>query len=113
MGNTAAASRHYAVHGKGEGRNCHCSVNGKWSNWSNWAAKISCSKTCGGGKQERHRTSTPPRHGGKAVTGSGTEFRACNTMPCPTTTTTTTTTSSTSTTTIKVKSSACGGNRTL
>ncbi|XP_067022316.1 A disintegrin and metalloproteinase with thrombospondin motifs adt-1-like isoform X5 [Acropora muricata] len=59
-----------------------CPVNGKWTVWGFWSK---CSKTCGGGKQDRSRacTNPPPAHGGAQCTGPNIESRSCNQNPCP------------------------------
>ncbi|EDO40760.1 predicted protein [Nematostella vectensis] len=68
-----------------ETRHCSeaaCAVNGGWSDFSKWTK---CSKTCGGGKQERTRTCTSPApsHNGKKCAGDAREERECNTDKCP------------------------------
>merc|ERR1712062_364368 len=47
---------------------CVTAVNGSWSSWQSWT----CSKTCGGGMQERTRTCSnpPPAYGGLDCTAS-------------------------------------------
>ncbi|XP_049533835.1 A disintegrin and metalloproteinase with thrombospondin motifs 15 isoform X5 [Anopheles darlingi] len=56
--------------------------NGGWSHWSSFGP---CSRTCGGGIQNRTREcdSPRPRNGGKFCTGVRIDYRACNTQPCP------------------------------
>merc|ERR1711974_26719 len=55
-------------------------VDGEWSAWSNGTA---CTATCGGGKQTRSRTCTPPKYGGMDCSGDATEEQSCNQSPCP------------------------------
>uniref|UniRef100_K1Q6Z0 Hemicentin-1 n=1 Tax=Magallana gigas TaxID=29159 RepID=K1Q6Z0_MAGGI len=57
-------------------------VDGLWSAWGAWGH---CSKTCGGGTRERHRTCTnpAPSHGGANCIGSLTVTESCNTQHCP------------------------------
>ncbi|XP_031561318.1 hemicentin-1-like [Actinia tenebrosa] len=59
-----------------------CPVDGGWSAYSSWS---SCSKSCGGGTQERTRTCTnpPPAHGGKNCEGSSKETKQCGSAACP------------------------------
>merc|ERR1719494_582971 len=61
-----------------------CPVNGGYSAWSDWTK---CTKTCGGGEQERARTCTnpAPAHGGSDCTklGSDKESQQCETKACP------------------------------
>ncbi|XP_048584536.1 uncharacterized protein LOC5510519 isoform X1 [Nematostella vectensis] len=59
-----------------------CPVNGGWSEFSEWTK---CTKTCGGGKQERTRTCTnpSPSNGGKDCVGDAKEEKDCNTDKCP------------------------------
>ncbi|XP_065053920.1 L-rhamnose-binding lectin CSL1-like isoform X2 [Rhopilema esculentum] len=61
-----------------------CRVDGGYSNWSDFSK---CSKSCGGGIQERHRSCTEPapKNGGKSCEGADSETRACNANPCPVT----------------------------
>lgn len=56
-------------------------VNGGWSDFSSWSK---CTKTCGGGVQERSRTCTnpPPANGGKGCSGESKETKACGTAKC-------------------------------
>ena len=52
-----------------------------WDAWIQWE---SCSKSCGGGNQERTRSiDIPPANGGYNCTGINTESRDCNTHNCP------------------------------
>ncbi|XP_056092704.1 thrombospondin-1-like [Rhinichthys klamathensis goyatoka] len=59
-----------------------CPVNGGWGPWSPWD---SCSVTCGGGLQRRHRlcNSPAPKHGGKECLGDSKGSRLCNSQSCP------------------------------
>ncbi|XP_039525325.1 thrombospondin-1-like [Pimephales promelas] len=59
-----------------------CPVNGGWGPWSPWD---SCSVTCGGGLQRRHRlcNSPAPKHGGKECLGDSKGSRMCNAQSCP------------------------------
>lgn len=54
-------------------------VDGYFSEWSSWS---NCSKSCGGGSQQRHRSCFPAQHGGKDCEGESKEVRACNTQAC-------------------------------
>ena len=57
------------------------SVDGGWSPYSSWST---CTKTCGGGSQERSRTCTKPApaRGGKKCLGQAKETKACVTAKC-------------------------------
>ena len=76
-------------------------VNGNWGAWSNWT---NCTKSCGGGIQNRTRRcdDPKPRYGGAICTGNVTELnlgrrkalgdheaqegfenQICNEQPCP------------------------------
>ena len=58
-------------------------VDGNWTAWRAWGR---CSRTCGGGTQQRTRSCTnpPPAFGGAGCTGSRSETRSCNEEPqCP------------------------------
>ncbi|XP_051526701.1 adhesion G protein-coupled receptor B1-like [Myxocyprinus asiaticus] len=57
-----------------------CPVDGRWLLWSSWG---SCSKTCGGGHQLRHRVCEGPFFGGDPCNGDKTELRNCNEKRCP------------------------------
>ncbi|KAA0709864.1 Adhesion G protein-coupled receptor B1 [Triplophysa tibetana] len=57
-----------------------CPVDGRWLSWSVWA---SCSKSCGGGHQLRHRVCEGPISGGEPCNGDKTELRSCNEKRCP------------------------------
>ncbi|XP_073682628.1 thrombospondin-1 [Garra rufa] len=73
---------------EGEGRQnepCQkdlCPVNGGWGPWSPWD---SCTVTCGGGLQRRHRLcdSPVPKYGGKECLGDSKGTRLCNSQSCP------------------------------
>ena len=56
-------------------------VNGSWGGWSDWSQ---CSKSCGGGTEERDRScsSPAPAHGGEDCQGKPTELRTCNKDNC-------------------------------
>ncbi|XP_044164585.1 SCO-spondin-like isoform X4 [Acropora millepora] len=60
----------------------HCPVHGGWSSWGAWG---SCSKTCGSGYQDRHRscTSPVPAYGGSSCTGSSNQQTSCLIKHCP------------------------------
>lgn len=55
-------------------------VDGKYSYWMAWSK---CTKSCGGGTQERSRTCTPPLRGGSPCQGDKVQKRKCNTDSCP------------------------------
>uniref|UniRef100_A0A3Q3AAS1 Adhesion G protein-coupled receptor B1a n=1 Tax=Kryptolebias marmoratus TaxID=37003 RepID=A0A3Q3AAS1_KRYMA len=57
-----------------------CPVDGKWQPWSLWSG---CSKTCGGGRQQRNRICYGPFFGGKLCPGEREEVRHCNEKRCP------------------------------
>ncbi|XP_068999585.1 adhesion G protein-coupled receptor B1 isoform X9 [Embiotoca jacksoni] len=57
-----------------------CPVDGKWQPWSLWS---SCSKTCGGGSQQRNRICYGPFFGGQPCPGEREEVRHCNEKRCP------------------------------
>ncbi|XP_078378151.1 SCO-spondin-like isoform X3 [Oculina patagonica] len=59
-----------------------CEIDGNWARWRSWSI---CTKTCGGGTQDRTRTCTnpPPAHGGRDCPGKNKEARSCNNLPCP------------------------------
>uniref|UniRef100_A0A6Q2YG89 Adhesion G protein-coupled receptor B1a n=1 Tax=Esox lucius TaxID=8010 RepID=A0A6Q2YG89_ESOLU len=66
-----------------ETRDCflqECPVDGKWQPWTLWAG---CTKTCGGGSQQRQRICYGPFFGGEACPGDGEEVRRCNEKRCP------------------------------
>uniref|UniRef100_A0A3P9KFT4 Adhesion G protein-coupled receptor B1 n=1 Tax=Oryzias latipes TaxID=8090 RepID=A0A3P9KFT4_ORYLA len=66
-----------------ESSNCflkECPVDGRWHSWSSWG---SCSKTCGGGIQQRQRVCEGPFFGGEPCPGEGGEQRRCNDKRCP------------------------------
>jgi hypothetical protein len=49
---------------------------GEWLPWG------PCDEVCGGGEQKRNRSLTEPLHHGAACP-NGTDYRTCNTNPCP------------------------------
>ncbi|XP_057195390.1 adhesion G protein-coupled receptor B1 isoform X9 [Triplophysa rosa] len=57
-----------------------CPVDGQWQPWSTWAG---CSKTCGGGSQQRQRVCYGPFFKGEACPGDREEVRRCNEKKCP------------------------------
>uniref|UniRef100_A0A3B1JR20 Uncharacterized protein n=1 Tax=Astyanax mexicanus TaxID=7994 RepID=A0A3B1JR20_ASTMX len=57
-----------------------CPVDGRWLSWSSWG---SCSKTCGGGSQQRQRVCEGPFFGGEPCVGDKAELRRCNEKRCP------------------------------
>ncbi|XP_025767175.1 adhesion G protein-coupled receptor B1 isoform X9 [Oreochromis niloticus] len=57
-----------------------CPVDGKWQTWSLWSG---CSKTCGGGSQQRNRICYGPFFGGQPCPGEREEVRSCNEKRCP------------------------------
>ncbi|KAF3691504.1 Adhesion G protein-coupled receptor B1 [Channa argus] len=57
-----------------------CPVDGKWQPWSLWSG---CSKTCGGGSQQRNRICYGPFFGGQLCPGEREELRRCNEKRCP------------------------------
>ncbi|KAM3873611.1 adhesion G protein-coupled receptor B1 [Diretmus argenteus] len=57
-----------------------CPVDGKWQPWSSWAV---CTKTCGGGSQQRQRVCFGPFFGGQTCPGDPEEIRRCNEKKCP------------------------------
>ncbi|XP_034554181.1 adhesion G protein-coupled receptor B1 isoform X5 [Notolabrus celidotus] len=57
-----------------------CPVDGKWQPWSLWSG---CSKTCGGGSQQRNRICYGPFFGGQPCPGDREEVRQCNEKRCP------------------------------
>uniref|UniRef100_A0AAY4ACJ2 Adhesion G protein-coupled receptor B1a n=1 Tax=Denticeps clupeoides TaxID=299321 RepID=A0AAY4ACJ2_9TELE len=66
-----------------ETRECNlgeCPVDGRWQLWSSWS---SCTKTCGGGSQQRQRVCYGPFFGGKQCPGDREEVRKCNEKRCP------------------------------
>uniref|UniRef100_A0A665WSW0 Adhesion G protein-coupled receptor B1b n=1 Tax=Echeneis naucrates TaxID=173247 RepID=A0A665WSW0_ECHNA len=66
-----------------ESSNCFlkdCPVDGRWHAWSSWG---SCSKTCGGGVQQRQRVCEGPFFGGEPCPGDKGEQRRCNEKRCP------------------------------
>ncbi|KAG7328117.1 hypothetical protein KOW79_008061 [Hemibagrus wyckioides] len=73
---------------QGEGRQTEpckmspCPINGGWGPWSLWD---SCSVTCGGGLQSRHRLCNDPvpKYGGKECIGDTKGTRICSSQDCP------------------------------
>ncbi|XP_035650839.1 adhesion G protein-coupled receptor B1-like [Oncorhynchus keta] len=66
-----------------ETNNCFlkdCPVDGRWLSWSSWG---SCSKTCGGGSQQRQRMCEGPYFSGETCPGERGELRRCNEKRCP------------------------------
>uniref|UniRef100_A0AAQ4PZZ8 Adhesion G protein-coupled receptor B1b n=1 Tax=Gasterosteus aculeatus aculeatus TaxID=481459 RepID=A0AAQ4PZZ8_GASAC len=61
-------------------REMFCLVDGRWHAWSSWA---SCSKTCGGGLQQRQRVCEGPFFSGEPCPGEKGEQRRCNEKRCP------------------------------
>ncbi|XP_035984696.1 adhesion G protein-coupled receptor B1 isoform X8 [Fundulus heteroclitus] len=57
-----------------------CPVDGKWQPWSLWSG---CSKTCGGGSQQRNRNCFGPFFGGQPCPGEPEEIRHCSEKKCP------------------------------
>ncbi|XP_062847343.1 adhesion G protein-coupled receptor B1 [Trichomycterus rosablanca] len=57
-----------------------CPVDGRWQQWSSWT---SCTKTCGGGSQQRQRMCYGPFFGGELCPGDREEVRSCNEKRCP------------------------------
>ena len=55
----------------------HCA----WSDWGEWSR---CSKSCGGGSQERRRNEkVGAKHGGDKCIGNHTARQSCNNEKCP------------------------------
>uniref|UniRef100_A0A8C8JDU3 Adhesion G protein-coupled receptor B1a n=1 Tax=Oncorhynchus tshawytscha TaxID=74940 RepID=A0A8C8JDU3_ONCTS len=66
-----------------ETRDCflrECPVEGKWHPWTSW---VGCTKTCGGGSQQRQRICYGPFFGGENCPGDREEVRRCNEKRCP------------------------------
>ncbi|XP_052790255.1 SCO-spondin-like isoform X2 [Mya arenaria] len=59
-----------------------CPVAGNWGEWVTWST---CSATCNGGLEHRHRScSNPsPQYGGQDCDGNGTESKTCFLTHCP------------------------------
>ncbi|XP_030644858.1 adhesion G protein-coupled receptor B1-like [Chanos chanos] len=57
-----------------------CPVDGRWLSWSSWST---CSRTCGGGTQQRQRVCEGPFHGGQSCVGDKSESKQCNEKRCP------------------------------
>ncbi|KAL5017646.1 hypothetical protein ScPMuIL_007235 [Solemya velum] len=58
----------------------NCPVDGFWYEWSDWGE---CNVTCNGGKQIRERICEEPMYDGKNCHGETTDYKTCNTNPCP------------------------------
>ena len=60
----------------------YSAVNGGWGAWTNIGT---CSKSCGGGKQnqERYCNNPAPSCGGKSCPGDAVMLIDCNTQCCP------------------------------
>ena len=56
-------------------------ADGGWTNWTDWTE---CTKSCGGGEQEKTRTCTNPAPAGTGApcSGEAKETKACNTDKC-------------------------------
>ncbi|XP_077968014.1 uncharacterized protein LOC120327058 isoform X2 [Styela clava] len=64
-------------------RSCNtqcCRENCYWVSWANWGT---CSRSCGGGTQDRFRGRKGPTCGGSSCSGPSTETRSCNGQCCP------------------------------
>ncbi|XP_044164642.1 coadhesin-like [Acropora millepora] len=59
-----------------------CPVPGGWSSWAAWG---SCSRSCGTGNQNRHRSCTAPvpKYGGRSCSGVSRQFKSCYRRHCP------------------------------
>ncbi|XP_072304148.1 adhesion G protein-coupled receptor B1-like isoform X2 [Eucyclogobius newberryi] len=57
-----------------------CPVDGRWHAWTTWG---SCSKTCGGGVQQRQRVCEGPFFDGEPCNGDNREQKRCNEKRCP------------------------------
>ncbi|CAF97520.1 unnamed protein product [Tetraodon nigroviridis] len=57
-----------------------CPVDGRWQPWSLWS---SCSRSCGGGTQQRSRLCYGPFFGGQPCPGEREEVRSCSEKRCP------------------------------
>jgi len=58
----------------------HCPVHAKWERWSPWSR---CTKTCGGGYEQRDRSYSPGEHGGQEKpVGWGTTEKEMEQKPC-------------------------------
>ncbi|XP_067056580.1 coadhesin-like isoform X2 [Acropora muricata] len=62
--------------------NRRCPVHGGWSSWSAWG---SCSRSCGTGNQNRHRSCTAPvpKYRGRSCSGVSRQFKSCYRRHCP------------------------------
>ncbi|XP_026857648.2 adhesion G protein-coupled receptor B1 isoform X5 [Electrophorus electricus] len=66
-----------------QSRDCflrECPVDGRWQQWTSWSG---CTKTCGGGSQQRQRVCYGPFFGGEQCLGDREEARSCNEKRCP------------------------------
>ncbi|XP_060725780.1 adhesion G protein-coupled receptor B1 isoform X3 [Tachysurus vachellii] len=57
-----------------------CPVDGQWQQWSSWSR---CTKTCGGGSQQRERVCYGPLFFGEPCPGDRVEIQPCNEKRCP------------------------------
>ncbi|GAA6089181.1 adhesion G protein-coupled receptor B1 isoform X1 [Tachysurus ichikawai] len=57
-----------------------CPVDGQWQQWSSWSR---CTKTCGGGSQQRERVCYGPLFFGEPCLGDRVEIQPCNEKRCP------------------------------
>ncbi|KAM9489428.1 adhesion G protein-coupled receptor B1 isoform 8-T8 [Clarias gariepinus] len=57
-----------------------CPVDGQWQQWSPWS---SCTKTCGGGSQQRQRVCYGPFFAGEPCPGDRVEIQRCMEKRCP------------------------------
>ncbi|XP_052285147.1 SCO-spondin-like isoform X5 [Dreissena polymorpha] len=70
-----------------DARSCNaelCPVDGNYTDWGSWSV---CSKTCGGGSQERNRTCdydpVAPHGNNCSLLGANSQIQACLTENCP------------------------------
>uniref|UniRef100_A0A4W4FL01 Adhesion G protein-coupled receptor B1b n=1 Tax=Electrophorus electricus TaxID=8005 RepID=A0A4W4FL01_ELEEL len=64
-----------------DGGGCELNQHGQWLVWvHSWS---SCSKTCGGGSQQRQRVCEGPFFGGGPCTGDKADLRRCSEKRCP------------------------------
>lgn len=57
-----------------------CPVDGQWQQWNSWS---SCTKTCGGGSQQRQRVCYGPFFAGEPCPGDRMEIQRCSEKRCP------------------------------